>query len=779
VPFEYTADGLWTNWIRVEAVLLDGDEEVEIKDASFNVPKRRHGQMNFVMWDAPSDVVAPYAWRQMQEAGHDICLLGSQGNTPRRPHAALAACDASMAPYSTRILDPKDEQGFMEPVCWNDEPAVDEYVQGIVSNQQLMRELGVFVYSLGDEGVTKGCCVSPACIAAYRSYLADQYETIDALNESWGSDYASFDAVDLLDRKDNMEVAAKTTNFPRWYDRQAFARYNLAKLSGRFVEAYTALDPQAKTGFEGTGRFGDDYDAILGTNGFYGPYPDIGDDIVRSAAPRETVRSNWMGYSKTGDALSDAGWRMVMKGMDSIWFWMWSGIGSYRGYLRPTFDLWPATEDLAEEMRPVREGLGDLLLNSEMTHSGIGVFYSVASALSGNIGSSNQFIRPDATHKIWTQLTYELGLDYRYVTSEMLRSGVLDTDEFQVLLLPMSQALSPEEAALIRAFAEQGGTVIADVRPGIFDDHCKPVMPGQLDDMFGITRTGSDEVAEGTVTVFGTMADIPVDLRLTDVTLDAQVESAGAEVLGTVDGASALMSNRVGEGRAILLNFQLGSASEGEESTPDFRRLLDFLYELADVQPPITATAPSGGPLPATETRVWNNGDALVFGMWRQMPNKWFAPKSGTLAGEPEAARVTLPRDAHVYDLRAGKYLGSTDHMNTKLRWGRASFFMALPYKIPALEVAATPRNPEPDDLVTASINLRLPRRADEKFAVWTEVVDPDGNRPLWGQQVVMLDGGAGQVQVRVAHNDAPGRWRLIATELFSGQSAEAAWTVK
>ena len=43
--------------------------------------------------------------------------------------------------------------------------------------------------------------------------------------------------------------------------------------------------------------------------------------------------------------------------------------------------FYPATADLAREMQPVCRGLGDLLLQSHMTHSGIAVFYSLPSAL--------------------------------------------------------------------------------------------------------------------------------------------------------------------------------------------------------------------------------------------------------------------------------------------------------------------------------------------------------------------------------------------------------------
>ncbi len=776
---EYQASDLWTNWMRMEALVSRGDQEIELKRTSFSVPIRRQGQFNFVMWDAPMDVLGPYGWREMQKAGYSVSLLGSMSGEGRAKSGSLEACGATVAPYSTRILDPKDENGYMLPVCWNDEPAVSEHVQTIVDRQRHLREMGIFVYSLGDEGVTKGCCVNPACIEAYQRYLADQYETVGALNDSWGSNYASFDDVDLLDRADNMENAARQTAPARWYDRQAFARYNLAQFTARFGAAFREIDPLSKTGFEGTGRFGDDFDTIVGNNDFYGPYPSIVDDIVRSAAPAEMVNSNWMGYAKTGDALSDAAWRMVMKDKNSIWYWMWSGIGSYIGYVRPTLDLWPATEDLTEEMQPVRRGLGDLLMHSEVAHSRIGILYSLPSALSSGLGNSGQFVSAKASHEIWTQLTYELGLDVRYITDEMLANGALSTDEFSVLLLPMTQALGPAQADLIRGFVEDGGTVIADVRPAIYDGHCKPQMPGLLDDLFGISRSGPGSAGEAALAIDGLWGGEALKLDLPKVRVDTEVAAAAAEAAGSAGDTPVLLSNTVGNGRAILLNFQLASAGDSEPGTADARKLLRALYEIGGAQGAIEVASPKGEALPRTETRVWADGDALVFGLWRQMENAWFNPKSGTLAGEPVAARVQLPAEMHVYDLRAGKYLGTADRLDTKLLWGRASFFMALPYEIPQPAVTLGPQDPEPGGVVTASIRMDLPRGAAEQFAVWTEVIDPDGERPLWGQKVAVLEDGRAQVPVLVAHNDRPGTWRVRATELFSGKSAEAAWEVQ
>jgi hypothetical protein len=347
----------------------------------------------------------------------------------------------------------------------------------------------------------------------------------------------------------------------------------------------------------------------------------------------------------------------------------------------------------------------------------------------------------------------------------------------------MTQALSPEEAAAIRQFVDAGGTVIADVRPGIYDGHCKPVTPGVLDDLFGIERDGRGVGVEGALALNTSIGGSALRADLGSVRFDAEVQATEAETSAEVSNAEhaapVLLVNEVGEGRAVLLNFQLPTADPREPSATAARKLLGALYALGGAEAPIASTAPDGGPLPLTETRVWQSGDALVFGLWRQMENAWFSPKSGTTAGKPVPARVTLPSPRNIYDLRAQRYLGQVEALETRLRWGRASFFLALPYEIGPVRVTLSPREPEPGEAITASIRLDVPERAEETFAVWTEVVDPDGNAPLWGRQVVLLEGGRAEVRIARAFNDDAGTWRVRATELFSSQTAEASWTVE
>ena len=777
--FEFTPDATSTIEIRAEALLLTGGEEVELAQAMFTVPKRRQGRMNFVQWDTPRDVLGYYQWQKMKEAGWETTLIGAMGGSLTAQPSTARATDVSVAPYSTRILDPKNEDGTMKPVCWNDEPAVDEYVQGIVDRQASLREQGVFVYSLGDEGVTKGCCVHPACLAAYRAYLKDQYKTIDALNDSWGEQYASFDDVALRDLNDPMESAARADCLPRWYDREAFARYNLMQFTARFRDAYSKLDPLAKTGFEGTGGFGDDYDAICGLSTFYGPYPGIGDDIVRSIYPRERPRSNWMGYSKTGDALADAAWRMVIKNMDGVWWWMWSGIGTYRGYVRPTMDFWPATEDLTKEMQPVREGLGDLLLNSRVEHSRIGVYYSLPSAICDAGDDSKGLTRAHSTHSQWVDLTYDLGLDARYLTSNSLRNRELSTREFSVLLMPMSQAVSEDDAEAIRSFVRSGGNVIADIRPGLYDGHCRAWGQGMLDDVFGIQRTELGDVVTQPAAISAEIAGHAVDATFSSIKMVPGFAPTTAVAAAGVGDTPVLLANRFGEGTAILLNFQVPAAYASAADTEAIYALMEALYAATGAQGPVAVSGAAGGPIPYSETRVWRNGDALVFGAYRKMQCRWFNPESGTVAGEPVEASISLPRDAHVYDLRAGKYLGKTDHIDATLRWGRANFYAALPYRLEGLKVALSSSAPEAGTRLKATVSLGAPRSSRARHAVWVEVIAPDASMPFWGRQVLLLENGTGDAVLPIAYNDAPGRWRVRATELFSRQTVEAAYTIQ
>jgi len=292
VPFSFPIPAWYPMLVQIRAVVRDHTGEAADAVAYFNVTKRHRGQFNFLSWDVPSGPTAAWAHEALARLGVTMELAPfRQGKPPR----VMAAYEMAAVPYTTRILAETDARGWIKPVPWNQEPEIDRYVQGLASKYQPARQHGVFVYSLGDETVTRGSDASPSDLAAYRRYLQSEYGTIAALNESWGSDYSSFPEIRLLDPSDPTEQQAKREgHYARWYDRQAWASADFLKLCRRFGDAYRKMDPQALTGFEGAGRLQDglDVDGIVRTNGFWTPYPGPGDQVLRGIAPRDFPRSN-------------------------------------------------------------------------------------------------------------------------------------------------------------------------------------------------------------------------------------------------------------------------------------------------------------------------------------------------------------------------------------------------------------------------------------------------------------------------------------------------------
>lgn len=219
------------------------------------------------------------------------------------------------------------------------------------------------------------------------------------------------------------------------------------------------------------------------------PYQSIADEVIRSIAPREFIRSNWIGgRDKTSGPLLYKYWRLVNLGADSIWWWMWSCIGDLRGFLAPDLRPFPEIEEVVEDTRMVRDGLGDLLLQSVMLDDDIAILYSYPSVFAHKLDEGASFGSYEEAHSSLIKFIRNSGYQFRYITDRMLRQSETDLSKFRMLFLPRAEAISDKEAELIRQYVAGGGTVVADLRPGLYDDHCKRREKGILDDMFGIKQ---------------------------------------------------------------------------------------------------------------------------------------------------------------------------------------------------------------------------------------------------------------------------------------------------
>ena len=744
--FEFRIEPWFPMLVTVEALVISGDHEVARAYTYFRVTKRHHDRWNFLIWDTPKDTLAPYAEASL--AKHGMTLQLTTGNPP----LYVAAYETAWVPYTTRIMTRKTKDGIMTPCCWNDSDAVAALVAKKAQAFLPSRRHGVFVWSLGDEVMTKGSCLSPHCAQAYRKYLEEIYGGLDAMNASWGTSFASWDQVGLSKPGDDKEANALAgKNYPRWYDRQAFKSYNFVQFCRRYAEAYEAADPKAKTGFEGAGRLhaGDDLDLIVRTNKFWSPYPGMTDEVIRSIAPRGFPRANWMGYTKDADSLLRKYWRMVTRGSDAVWWWRWDCIGRFHGWLAPDFRPFPAVADIIKDTQILRDGLGDLLIRSTMLDDGIVSLYSHPSVYAHKLAEGASYGGYEPAHTAMHDgCVRELGMQFRYVSDRMLRLGEFDPSTAKVLLLIRAEAIGDKEAGVIRDYVRKGGTVIADVRPGIYDGRCKPRQKGVLDDLFGVKRNG--RAGAKTVTA---VIDRCGGVKLEKAKVDPTVELAGGEAAGKAGGVPVVITRRVGKGRAMLLNFAANSGPRLHlpETGKAAAAFASELFVGAGVRPAITLTDGKGERVRDVELVRWRNGDTDIVAVFREGGKR----TEVTMAGA--SPRV-------VYDLRQRKTLGQKGKWTTTIIPDRATFFVLARKALPQPEIKLDRTAVDRGQIVKATVVV--PKA--EGLHAFRVRIGPRGKPLDCHDQTLVAGREPVTFMIPVAYNDPAGDYEISATDVAS-----------
>ena len=730
----------------VEARIISAGDEVSSAYRYFHVTRRRQGRFNFLIWDVPRGSLAPYAEESL--AKHGVTLQLGQGNPP----LYASAFNIAWVPYTTDILTAKTPEGIMKPFCWNDKDAAEKYIHDLANKYMGSREHGTFVYSLGDEIKTSGSCLSPHCADAYRNYLKNEYGSLEALNREWGTTYHDWAGVGLSQEGDNEEEnSLKKKEYPRWFDRQAFKSWNFVQYAGKYKKAYKEIDPLAKTGFEGAGKFtgGGDLDLIVRNLDFWSPYPGMVDEVIRSIAPRDFIRANWMGYTKDADSLLDKYWRMVLLGVDSVWWWRWEVIGPYHGWLAPDLRPYPAVKELLEDTQIMRDGLGDLLLHSKMLDDGIAILYSYPSTFAGKLEEGATYETYEQANAATSKFLRSRGLQYRYVTDRMLRLGEFDASRYKLLFLPRTEALGDKEAEVIRKFVENGGTVVAGIRPGIYDDHCKLRQQGVLDDLFGITsisRAPAQTVTSQGATNFRYKID--PGIRICN---GIQVQKSGE--------VPVIVTRKVGKGLAVLLNCDISALTQLSRTPPSKEDKVSpidsVLREVFAHNPPQVTLEDQKGQHPEGIQIVrWQNGADEIIAFIREK-------------GIKEDIKISLPEAKNIYDVRNRKVLGYSKNFSATITPDRASFFCVSGKPLAAPTLALDMNTASPGTIVTASLSVPESRNL-RAFRI--RVQDGDSNID-WLNQIVLVGKSSEKFKIPIAFNMGGKDYEISVLDAITGRS--------
>jgi hypothetical protein len=447
-----------------------------------------------------------------------------------------------------------------------------------------------------------------------RDWLEQSYGSLAALNRQWGTGFQRWDEV--MPMTTDEAITRTDGNFSAWADFKEWMDIAFSRAVKSGTDALHAADRDAVSAIEGAqipGWGGYDYARLAGSVDAMELY-DFGENIpiARSFNPDLIMLTT---SAKSGPSEAHRVWRELLRGTRGLI--LWDEINEFAG---KDGSLGDRGRSAASYFREIRGGVGALVINSRRRADPVGIFYSQASRrirwLLDRRSTRDEWNRRNASAEYeddpirtatrnFADGLQHLGLQYRFVSSAQVRQGALREGAFRVLLLPHTIALAPQEATEIREFAAQGGVVIADGEPGLFDEHGRKLTTPLLSEMFpGPPRHPSAAFAYG-------------------------------------------------KGRAIYL------ASSG----PRRREILSQLSAIlqpAGVAPFFTLLRTDGRPPDDVESYLFMNGEVTILALQRD-----FAALSDFGGGERLA--VGLPRRFHVHDIRAERSLGETDRVELDL----------------------------------------------------------------------------------------------------------------
>jgi hypothetical protein len=574
-------------------------------------------------------------------------------------------------------------------------------------------------------------------LTGFRSWLAERYRTLAALNQQWGSAFPSWDAV--VPETTNEAMRRTDRNFSSWSDFKEWMDVAFARALKAGTDAVKSVDPAAYVAIEGAqqpGWGGYDYSRLTQVLDAIEPYNIGGNvELIRSLNPKMVVLTT---SGTSGAWEKHRVWYELLHGSRGLILW-----DPKSEFVQPNGTIGPRGRDAEPYFREIRRGIGAALINSERPTDPIAILYSPASlrtewmleqkpkgeAWGKRSASSDEDGPMRWLRESYCRLLEDLGRSCRFVTGEQVERGDLTRNGYRVLILPRASALGEAEARAMRAFVEQGGALIADGNPAAYDAHGRRLSTPHLSDFFGSPLPG----------------------HLTERTF--------------------------GRGKAIYLNVDPLSYHRdrllGQEQ--ELLRLVGRILEASLGAPEFRLTDSSGNPVVGVALHVLRNGATNILALQSnaQLSLSDVGPADASFNKRFEGPRsvvLTLPGERYVYDMRAGRGAGQRKQLTVQLDAFEPTIFNTSPTAMPTLKLSG-PRHLRPGETGTFTVSV-VGASPAALHVFHLDVVDPSGTIvPHYSGNILAPKGRATAALLPLALNDKAGKWEMRVRDLLSGQT--------
>ena len=819
-------------FLGIEAAIVDKVSDVHriLYPGAYTITKRKHGQWNYMIWGRL------YASQFLEHADDFFAANGftCRMETSQVPWWYMTRAGMNYTPYCSSGLYRLPDMGPQEPMvdekgilsrcdgCWNDEPAVSKRLAKYLHAERDYRGHGVLAYSMGDEVAVFGSCLHPQCWKVYQDWLKGQYGTIERLNKSWNSKFTSFAKIrPIVDETsiawypkrsqripwqlgwaNNEHSSLRPTsgstawkkswiNYPRYIDRRSFQYWNFGQYCRRFRNAARVIDPHARCGVEGSLVHLDvDIDAVVRNTGWWMPYGGengaVTNEVVRSIAPKDYLYGNF--------AAGFSFWPSVLRGGNTLGNWRVDNA------LTPSMQLRADLKWMAKSGRIVFDGLGTLLNGnprSKMLDDGIVLLHSMPSIEMAKIGDGplygifrtrdsngrsiasgeQKFLINRRSHRAWHRNIRASGMQFRYTTDGKIRRGEFTTQDCKVIVLPQYEVISTAEEQMLRRFVAEGGTLIADVRPGIYGERGKQRKGGVLDDLFGVKHLASAKPKECVATVHGTFHGAQLRLQKTKVFVNPSVQVTTGKALGKADKTPICICNSVGKGRAILLNFTMWSFPKlaVHNSPDDAVELFRTLMTLGGAKRPASFVDTNGRQHRNIELMRWQTGRGTeVWALHGPALGTWPEPNGNPLKHKPapfEDLKTEVPvtlklqQPRYVYEMRTGRRLNLTKTFSTTAKMFDTTLLTVSDRPLEKASLTPVTRIVRRGSML--KIRVVIPRAQGSRVLKFT-ALSPSGKSAPWFTRSLIVRDGHGTLELPIGFNEELGGWTITATDLMT-----------
>ena len=724
-----------------------------------------------------------------------------------------AALNVRPSPYATRYYpeNAEDErEGLMvRRPCLTDPDFLEQETGMLRQQAEKYRHYSPTAYSLGDDQAMmltyQDGCVSPTCLVAFRRFLAAQYGSVDALNESWGSAYDSFDEAMPIP----FAEARQTGRYAAWADHRLYMDDLFVRMHSEAKKVIREIDTDAMVGFEGPilddSWYGYAWRELLNDMDLMVVYPNTWKfDIIRSFKKPGLLFGGWYGgYAmyRNPDDTRFYPWFLLFNGCNSYWFFShygWAGAGHPASGIGPDLRVTPCLRDTTTAVQKIQSGLDRLILQATRETDDVLIYFSRpshhAATLMPDIPTRDYNTNAEWQHCLaapalkWSlnteamlRLLDDIGISYTFIDRTEIEAGALEARQPKLLVMPQVHAISAIEADAIVAYSEAGGAVLADYRPAVFDEHSRPLGRGRLDDIFGVANAApmhplSDQLIMAAAEV-GNFAQaaasgamMPEDTPDRDeapaastangypMPVDPSVSLAGATAdYVTEDGVPVFIRH----GRSFLMNMAvqhyltLRAAGRGG----GLRESVREWFCAIDIRPDTRIEAAGDH---SAQVRVFRfrDGKTRIVGLLR--PHKRLLDEAEAFVDREPRPFALRFAEGHVYDCVNHEYLGECDRLDLEIEAATPYLFAVLPYQVVAIDVNVQ----QAERTVRVDTVVQTSGGDPARHILHVRVTDADGKLRREYEGVVIASDGH---EFTLALNDPDGEWAVAVTDAATG----------